>query len=33
MQEQHINALLVVNDTHQIIGAFNMHMLLQAGVV
>lgn len=33
MQERHINALLVVNDTHQIIGAFNMHMLLQAGVV
>ncbi|MCH1413789.1 MAG: KpsF/GutQ family sugar-phosphate isomerase, partial [Glaciecola sp.] len=33
MQAQHINALLVVNDTHQVIGAFNMHMLLQAGVV
>jgi arabinose-5-phosphate isomerase len=33
MQQKHINALLVVDNNNQVVGAFNMHMLLQAGVV
>lgn len=33
MQQKHINALLVVDTHNQVVGAFNMHMLLQAGVV
>lgn len=33
MQQKHINALLVVDSNNQVVGAFNMHMLLQAGVV
>ncbi len=33
MQQKHINALLVVDEQHHVVGAFNMHMLLQAGVV
>ena len=33
MQQKQISALLVVNQQQQLVGAFNMHMLLQAGVV
>lgn len=33
MQQKHINALLVIDTNKRIVGAFNMHMLLQAGVV
>jgi arabinose-5-phosphate isomerase len=33
MQQKAISAMLVVNDQHQVVGAFNMHMLLSAGVV
>lgn len=33
MQEQRINALLVVNEDHVLVGALNMHDLLRAGVV
>ncbi|MGD2119327.1 MAG: KpsF/GutQ family sugar-phosphate isomerase [Chromatiales bacterium] len=33
MQEKKINALLVVDDDHKLIGALNMHDLLRAGVV
>jgi arabinose-5-phosphate isomerase len=34
MMESHkINALMVVNREHQLIGAFNMHDLLKAKVV
>ena len=33
MDEGKINALLVVDDNHQLVGALNMHDLLRAGVV
>jgi len=33
MQKNKINALLIVNDEHRLIGAINMHDLLRAGVV
>ncbi|MCB1867989.1 MAG: KpsF/GutQ family sugar-phosphate isomerase [Gammaproteobacteria bacterium] len=33
MQQNKINALLIVNQEHQLIGAINMHDLLRAGVV
>jgi arabinose-5-phosphate isomerase len=33
MDEMKINALLVVDDQQQLIGAFNMHDLLRAGVM
>ena len=33
MQTHHINGLLVVDDTHKLVGALNMHDLLKAGVV
>ncbi|UTP72829.1 KpsF/GutQ family sugar-phosphate isomerase [Alteromonas sp. LMIT006] len=33
MQQKQITALLVVDQEHNIVGAFNMHMLLKAGVV
>ena len=33
MQQKAISAMLVVNDKQQVVGAFNMHMLLSAGVV
>jgi len=33
MEEKRINALLVVDGTHRLIGALNMHDLLRAGVV
>jgi len=33
MQENMINALLIVDDGEQLVGALNMHDLLRAGVV
>jgi arabinose-5-phosphate isomerase len=33
MEQKKINALIVVNDTQQVIGALNMHDLIQAGIV
>ena len=33
METNKISALIVVNGQHQPVGAFNMHMLLQAGVI
>ncbi len=33
MQTHHINGLLVVDDSHKLVGALNMHDLLKAGVV
>lgn len=33
MEERRINALLIVDDRHRLIGALNMHDLLRAGVV
>ncbi len=33
MQDHKINALLVVNENHQLIGAINMHDLIRAGIV
>jgi arabinose-5-phosphate isomerase len=33
MQEKRINALIVVDDASEVIGALNMHMLLRAGVI
>lgn len=33
MQQKAISAMLVVNEQQQVVGAFNMHMLLSAGVV
>ncbi len=33
MEESKINALLVVDENHQLVGALNMHNLLRAGVV
>ncbi len=33
MQRYKINALLIISDTHQLVGAINMHDLLRAGVV
>ena len=33
MQENKINALLVVDEENRLIGALNMHDLLRAGVV
>ena len=33
MEEFKINALMVVNENRQPVGAFNMHMLLKAGVL
>jgi arabinose-5-phosphate isomerase len=33
MEEKKINALLVLDDQQRLIGAFNMHDLLRAGVV
>jgi hypothetical protein len=33
MQQKAISAMLVVNEEQRIVGAFNMHMLLTAGVV
>lgn len=33
MQQYHINGLLVVDETQHLLGAFNMHDLLRAGVV
>ncbi len=33
MQEKAINGLLVLDEDHQLVGAFNMHDLLRAGVV
>jgi len=32
MQERRINAVLVVDETQQLVGALNMHTLLRAGV-
>jgi arabinose-5-phosphate isomerase len=33
MEQKKINALIVVNDKQQAIGALNMHDLVQAGIV
>ncbi len=33
MEQKKINALIVVNDTQQVIGALNMHDLIRAGIV
>jgi arabinose-5-phosphate isomerase len=33
MEEYKINALLIVDDEQQLVGAINMHDLLRAGVV
>jgi arabinose-5-phosphate isomerase len=33
MDDHKINALLVVDDDNQLVGALNMHDLLRAGVV
>jgi len=33
MDEKKINGLLVVDDEQQLVGAFNMHDLLRAGVM
>jgi arabinose-5-phosphate isomerase len=33
MQEKKINGLLVVDDEQRLVGAFNMHDLLRAGVM
>ena len=33
MQRHKINALLIINNEQQLVGAINMHDLLRAGVV
>jgi len=33
MEQKKINGFLVVDDVHQLVGAFNMHDLLKAKVV
>ena len=33
MQHKKISAVIVVDEHHQVVGAFNMHDLLQAGLI
>ena len=33
MQEKRINGLLIVDETHKLIGVLNMHDMLRAGII